>query len=121
MKKKKVLIAEDDLLIGSMYKTKLEQDGFEIIVAEDGALALEAFKKDKPDLIMLDVIMPQLDGFTVLQEMRKKDKKTPIIMLTNLGTEEDKKKGEELGATDYLVKASLTPSQVSAIVKKYFK
>lgn len=121
MPKQKILVAEDDFMISSMYKTKLEQDGFECFMADDGAVALEIFDKNNPDLIILDIIMPRMDGFSALQEIRKKNKNVPIIMLTNLGTEEDKKKGQELGATDYLVKANLTPSQVSAAIKKYLK
>ena len=122
-KKKKLLIVEDDKMIGTMYKTKLEQEGFIVLQAEDGSQGLEMAIRDKPDLIMLDVIMPQLDGFTVLQELRgnPSTKHTPIIMLTNLGTDEDKAKGQKFGATDYIVKANLTPSQVSELIKKYLK
>lgn len=122
-KKRKLLIVEDDKMIGSMYRTKLEQDGFIVLAAEDGSQGLEMAIRDKPDLIMLDVIMPQLDGFSVLQELRTNasTKQTPIIMLTNLGTDEDKAKGQKLGATDYIVKANLTPSQVSELIKKYLK
>ena len=122
-KKKKLLIVEDDKMIGTMYKTKLEQEGFIVLQAEDGSQGLEMAIRDKPDLIMLDVIMPQLDGFTVLQELRSNasTKHTPIIMLTNLGTDEDKAKGQKFGATDYIVKANLTPSQVSELIKKYLK
>ncbi|MCU0678864.1 MAG: response regulator [Planctomycetes bacterium] len=122
-KKKKLLIVEDDKMIGTMYKTKLEQEGFIVLQAEDGSQGLEMAIRDKPDLIMLDVIMPQLDGFTVLQELRSNPstKHTPIVMLTNLGTDEDKAKGQKFGATDYIVKANLTPSQVSELIKKYLK
>lgn len=118
---KRVLIVEDDKMILSMYETKLRQDGFEVLIAENGSQGLDLAIKEKPDIILLDIILPQMDGFTVLQELRLNDsmKKTPIVMLTNLGTKEDKDKGEKFGATDYLVKASLTPSQVSEAVKKY--
>ncbi|MDO8260634.1 MAG: response regulator [Candidatus Magasanikbacteria bacterium] len=119
---KKVLIIEDDTMISSMYKTKLEQDGYAVVCADNGSEGLEKAKVENADIILLDVIMPQLDGFTVLEEMRgKMGIKVPIIMLTNLGTEEDRAKGEKLGATDYLVKASITPSQVSELVAKNLK
>lgn len=121
--KKKILIIEDDGIISSMYKTKFEIEGFEVFIADNGVIGLELAKKEKPDIIMLDVILPQLDGFSVLDQI-KKDKTTeniPVIMLTNLGTEEDKAKGEIMGASDYLVKASLTPGQVSAKIKKVLK
>jgi len=121
MPKKKILIAEDDFMISSMYKVKLEQDGFECFMVGDGEEAIENFFEYDPDLVVLDIIMPRLDGFSTLKSIREKDEKVPIIMLTNLGTEEDKKKGKEFGANDYLVKANLTPSQVSATILKYLK
>lgn len=119
-KNKTILLVEDDTMIGSIYKAKFEADGFNVLIALDGASGLALAKKEKPDIIMLDVILPGLDGFSVLEEV-KKDKTTkniPVIMLTNLGTEDDKAKGHKMGALDYLVKASLTPGQVSDIIKK---
>ncbi len=122
-KKKKILIIEDEEMIKSMYKTKFEADGFEVFAVGSGSEGLEIAKTEKPDLILLDVILPQLDGFSILKELRAHEatKKIFVSMLTNLGTEEDKKKGEELGANDYLVKATLTPAQISDKVKEYFK
>lgn len=122
-KKKKILIIEDDEAISSMYKTKLEADGFLILTAFNGANGFELAKKEKPDIIMLDVILPQLDGFSVLEKLKNNDKikKIPVVMLTNLSTEEDIAKGEKLGAIDYLVKASLTPAQVSNKIQKHLK
>ncbi|MCK4553461.1 response regulator [Candidatus Parcubacteria bacterium] len=121
--KKKVLLVEDDKTISSMYKTKLEAGGFEVLIADNGADGLKLAKEQKPDIIMLDVILPQLDGFSVLEELKKDalTKNIPVVMLTNLGTEEDKEKGEKLGVTDYLVKASLTPAQVEEKIKQYLK
>jgi len=120
---KKILLAEDDSVIGPMYETKLTQDGFSVVLAVDGATALEALNKEKFDLVLLDIIMPQLDGFSVLEEIRSnsKIKNMPVIMLTNLGTDEDIEKGKKMGVIDYLVKSSLTPTEVSLRVKKYFK
>lgn len=121
--KKKILLVEDDAMISSMYKTKFEAEGFEVFVANNGAAGLELAKKEKPSIIMLDVILPQLDGFSVLEEIKKEKtiKNIPVFMLTNLGTDEDKKKGEKMGASDYLIKASLTPGQVSEKIKKALK
>ncbi len=121
--KKKILVVEDDPMISSMYKTKFEADGFEVFTADNGATGLELIKKEEPDIVMLDIILPQLDGFSVLEQI-KKDKTTkdiPVIMLTNLSTEEDKEKGKKMGALDYLVKASLTPGQISEKIKKILK
>lgn len=122
-KKGKVLLVEDDKTISLMYKTKLEMEGFEILTADNGVDALKLAKEGKPNIIMLDVILPQLDGFSVLEQLKKDNatKDITVIMLTNLGTEEDKIKGEKLGATDYLVKANLTPAQVEEKIKKYLK
>lgn len=123
MKKKKILIVEDDKTILSMYTSKFEGEGFEVVGAESGSDGLELARKEKPDLIMLDIILPGLDGFTVLKELKddKKTAKIPVVMLTNLSTDEDRKKGEKMGATDYLVKASLTPAQISEKIKKILK
>lgn len=122
-KNKKILVVEDDVMISSIYEAKFKADGFEVLVAADGAKGLELIKKEKLDLIMLDVILPGLDGFSILEEI-KKDKTTkdiPVIMLTNLGTEEDKQKGQKLGAADYLIKASLTPGQIGDRIKEVLK
>jgi len=120
-KKKLVLIAEDDTMIGSMYRTKLEASGFEVIIANNGGDALKLALENRPDILLLDIIMPQLDGFSVMQELaiNDKTKKIPVIFLTNLGTEEDIDKGKKLGAADYIVKANLTPTEVVEKVKKY--
>lgn len=119
--KQKILIADDDPMISVMYKTKLESEGYEIVTAANGAEAKEKAEDEKPDLILLDVIMPQIDGFAVLEGLKDsaKTKKIPVVLLTNLGTDEDREKGMSLGAEDYLVKANLTPEQVSDKVKKY--
>lgn len=120
--KNKILLAEDDEMISSMYKTKFEQAGFEVLLADNGLDGLQLALSSKPDLILLDIIMPQLDGFAVLErlKMNNKTKNIPVFLLTNLGTEEDVKKGEELGAKDYLVKANLTPAEILDKVKKEF-
>jgi DNA-binding response OmpR family regulator len=123
MREKKILIIEDDKMISNMYQTKLRQEGFNVLVADDGSQGLDLAIKEKPDLILLDIILPQLDGFALLEEIRLNPslKHTPVYMLTNLGTTEDKEKAEKLGANDYLVKANLTPAQIGEIIKKHLK
>jgi two-component system chemotaxis sensor kinase CheA len=120
---KKIIIIEDDPMIGSMYKTKLEATGYEVSVFENGYDGLMEAKKGGFDLVMLDVMLPQLDGFTILDELRKeaKTKKTPIIIMTNLGTDEDVKKGKDRGATDYIVKSNFTPTEVADKIGKFLK
>ncbi|MCK5061687.1 response regulator [Candidatus Parcubacteria bacterium] len=120
---KKVLIVEDDKMISAMYETKLKQEKYNVIIAENGSQGLDLAVKEKPDLVLLDVILPQMDGFSVLRELRlnSNTKKIPIIMLTNLGTSEDQEKGKKMGATDYWIKAQMTPAQVSDKVKELLK
>lgn len=123
VKKIKVLIAEDEETLSHMYQVKFEKDGFIVEMAPDGQEALKKAKEFKPDIILLDIIMPQLDGFSVLEQLRK-DKnfaEVPIIMLTNLGQSEDVEKGKKLGADDYLVKANCTPMDVVSKVREHIK
>jgi DNA-binding response OmpR family regulator len=117
---KKILIVEDDEAISNMYQTKLKQGGYEVLSAFNGADGLSMAKKEKPDLILLDVILPQLDGFAVLEELKegKDTAKILVVMLTNLSTSEDQAKAKQLGADAYLVKASLTPTEMGATVAK---
>ncbi len=119
----KILLVEDEESLAQMYSTKFTGEGYEVIIAADGYTGLQLAQKKKPNLILLDIILPQMDGFMVLKELKKsaKTKKIPVIMLTNLGQTEDIERGKELGADDYLVKASLTPSELVNKVKKFIK
>ncbi|MFA6393855.1 MAG: response regulator [Patescibacteria group bacterium] len=121
--KKKVLIIEDDTMISGMYKMKLEDHGFIALTASDGNEGLLLAKKEKPDLILLDIMMPMVDGFSVLAEIKAAPgmKDTPVIIMTNLGTTEDIEKGKKMGASDYVVKADLTPAQIVEKVEKYIR
>lgn len=115
----KVLIVEDDPTLAEMYGTKFTSEGFEVVHAADGVEGLAMAKSKKPEAILLDVMMPKMDGFAVLKEIKadKTLKKIPVVMLTNLGQEEDIKKGKDLGADDYFVKANQTPAEIVAKVK----
>ena len=116
-KKIKVLIIEDDSFILEMYKIKFESSNFEVISANDGIKGLKTLEKENPDIILLDVIMPKKDGFSVLKAIKSNPalEKIPVILLTNLGQRENIEKGFELGAAGYIIKAHFTPSE---IVKK---
>ena len=118
-----ILLAEDDELISQMYTTKLTHDGFKVVVAKDGEESIAQAEKGGIDLILLDIIMPKVDGFVVLEKLKKdeKTKNIPVVMLTNLGQDEDIEKGKALGAYDYLIKANLTPQQVSDKIKSVLK
>ncbi|MFH0819969.1 MAG: response regulator [bacterium] len=121
--KAKILIIEDDKMLSDMYSLKFNEEGYQAIQAFTGSEGVEKTKSEKPDIILLDIILPQMDGFQVMEEI-KKDKNLvniPILFLTNLRQEEDVKKGTALGAVGYLVKASYTPAQVLDKVKEILK
>jgi len=103
---KKVLIVDDKLEVVELVTATLEGEDYQIISASDGREALEKIGKEKPDLVLLDIIMPKMDGFEVLSELKKdsRTKEIPVIMLTARGQKLDKDKGGELGAQDYIVK-----------------
>lgn len=121
--KAKILLVEDDETLLEMYSLKLRDEGFNLLTATDGLTALDLALKERPVVILLDIMMPKMDGFAVLIELRKDVgmKETPIVMLSNLGQQGDIDKGKELGATDYVVKASMTPTQVVEKIKSYLK
>ena len=100
----RVLIAEDDANLRQGLIDLLEGEGYEVYPAEDGQKALDCFRQQTPDLVLLDVMMPELSGYDVCREIRKVDSRTPIIMLTAKGEEIDKVVGLELGADDYVTK-----------------
>jgi DNA-binding response OmpR family regulator len=116
---KRILLVEDEEMLSNMYQVKFQNDGFTMIKANNGEEGLQLADKEKPDFILLDVIMPKMDGFTVLKKLKENPntKNIPVLLLTNLGQDEDVKKGNELGAVGYLVKANITPSEVVAKVK----
>ena len=117
---KKVLIVDDDPFILDMYVLKFKESGFQVETAQDGKSGLKKVKDTQPDVVLLDVVMPAMDGFDVLQEL-KKIMPAPlpkIILLTNLGQKEDVDRGLQLGADDYIIKAHFTPTEVVGKVKK---
>ena len=109
-----VLLVEDDTFLAGIYQKKFEMEGFKISVAGDGEKGLADAKKKKPDIVLLDILLPKLDGFGVLAKLKAEaaTKKIPVILLTNLGQKDDVEKGLEAGAVDYLIKAHFKPSEV---------
>jgi DNA-binding response OmpR family regulator len=116
----KIAIIEDDAVINQMYRMKFEADGFEVQVADNGKSGIEMVESFAPDLILLDLQMPEMSGDEALAKIRSQPwgKKVPVIILTNLGIEESPKSLKDLGISGYIVKAELTPSQVVAHVKE---
>jgi len=116
----KVIIVEDDEFLSDIYKTKFELEGFKVTAINDGEKGLKAIQTKNPDIVLLDVLLPKLDGFTILQ-MLKKDvatKDIPVVLLTSRGQKEDVQKGLEMGAADYLIKAHFKPAETVEKVKK---
>lgn len=112
--KKKILLVEDDTALASVYKSRLELEGFEVSQVANGELALSNAIEFKPDLIVLDAMMPKINGFDVLDILRNTPETTNIhvIMLTALSQPTDKERAKELGADDYLVKSQVVISDV---------
>jgi two-component system response regulator CpxR len=120
LEKSKVLLVEDDLMIVKMYEKKLKLEGFEILSVFNGEEGLAALKNYHPDIILLDIMMPRLNGLDTLKILKANPvlKSIPVIILTNLGDRpEDMEKCKELGAADYLVKANLSLNDLSGKIK----
>ncbi|MCL4387263.1 MAG: response regulator [Patescibacteria group bacterium] len=121
--KKKILLVEDDLQLIDMYQRKFEMEGFEVAIAEDGIKAMEVLKAFNPDIVLLDIMIPQVNGIEVLKQIRG-DLATAdliVVMLTNLSSESTAEEIYKYGATEYIVKAEMTPMQVTDKVKELLK
>ncbi len=119
--KNKVLLVEDDPMVVKMYKRKLTMDGFELFLAFNGEEGLVALSKNRPDIILLDIMMPKMNGFEMLKRVKKDElwKDIPVVILTNLGdNQEDMDRSKELGANDYWVKANLSLGELTEKVRK---
>jgi DNA-binding response OmpR family regulator len=111
---KKILLVEDDNFIIDIYITKLKEVGFSVQSAVNGEDALAKIKQSRPDLVLLDIVLPQVTGFEFLQEIKSMPelKNVPVIVLSNLGQKKEVEKGLSLGAAKYLIKAHYTPTEV---------
>src|SRR3989339_986496 len=118
MAEKKILIAEDEKPMARALEIKLNKAGFETVVVFDGVSALKELVANKYDLLLLDLMMPNKDGFSVLTDMKESKIKVPVIVSTNLNQKEDIEKALSLGAKDYFVKSDTTISEVVEHVKK---
>lgn len=119
--KKTILVAEDDSFYANIYKFKLTKEGFIVETANNGDEAIKIAKENKPDLILLDLIMPIKDGFETLKELKQDPalKDIKVIVISNLGQDEDIARTKELGAQDYLVKANMSIQEMMDKVKSY--
>jgi len=108
MNSKKILIIEDDKALSTVLKSKFEQKGCEVAVAYDGKEGLQKVESGQFDIILLDLIMPQMDGFTFLSELKNKKISIPIIVTTNIAEADDRSKAFALGAKDFLIKSDVS-------------
>ena len=117
---KKILMIEDEKIIVDLLKSKLEREGYHVLVGRDGVEGIEKMKQEKPDLILLDIVMPRKGGFEVIEERNKDEelKKIPVIVISNSGQPVELDRAKDLGAVDWLVKTEFDPKEVITKVKK---
>jgi len=120
---KTILIVEDDKFLRELIAQKLIKEGYEISKATDGEQGIKKIKEERPDLVLLDLILPGIDGFEVLTRIKTDPAlaQIPVIILSNLGQSEDVDRCLKLGATDYLIKAHFTPDEIIEKVKNALK
>jgi len=116
---KKILIIEDDKFLRELIAQKLLKESYDIAEAVDGEKGIKAVKEEKPDLVLLDLILPGIDGFEVLAQMKEDPilAEIPVIILSNLGQKDDIERGLKMGAVDYLIKAHFTPGEIIEKIK----
>jgi len=117
----KILIIEDEKILGEMYKEKFSKADFDVVLADSAEKAKEILEEDKPDLILLDILLPRANGIAFLTEMKKKGNisSVPVIAFSNFDDPETKKEALRLGAKDYLIKTNFTPNEIVERIKNY--
>ncbi len=120
-KLKKVLVVEDEKPLARALELKLSHSGFAVLVAGDGQMALDLLKKEKVDLILLDLVMPKIGGFEFLEKMTAIKKKTPIFVTSNLSQKEDLERAKKHGIKNYFVKSDVNINEIVNAVKKFLK
>ena len=113
---KRILVVEDEKPLSHALKLKLSHEGYDVVVAGDGEEGISLADKGAFDLILIDIIMPKMDGFTMLRQLKDAGNKTTIIVLSNLGQQEDIDKAKELGVADYMVKSNTPISRIVEVV-----
>ncbi len=120
-KNKKILIVEDERPLARALELKLSSSGFKVRMAVDGQEALTFLEEDHFDLILLDLVMPNVSGFDVLEKMNKDKNKTPVIITSNLGQDEDLKRAEKYGAIKYFIKSDVSIIEIINFIKEFLK
>jgi DNA-binding response OmpR family regulator len=119
----KIVVVEDDKFLRELITQKLTREGYQAIGAVDGEDGVEKISTEKPDLVLLDLILPGIDGFEVLTNIKGKEelKDIPVIILSNLGQRDDVERGLKLGAIDFMIKAHFTPTEIIAKIQRVIK
>lgn len=117
----KIVLVEDDQFLSKILAFRLKDEGFDVVLASDGQEAIIIIKKERPDIVLLDLLLPKKSGFEVLEEVKLDDvvKQIPVIILSNLGQRTDIDKGLKLGAIDYLVKANFSIKDIVLKIKEH--
>ena len=117
---KRILIVEDEEIMLDLLQRKLKTHGYEVLVARDGEEGLKLIKKERPDLIIMDLVMPKMDGFMVMEEIQKDEdlKKIPLIVVSNSGQPVELNRVRDLGAKDWLIKTEFNPQELVEKIKK---
>ncbi|MDD5110592.1 MAG: response regulator [Patescibacteria group bacterium] len=120
---KKILIVEDEPNLLELYRLALERDGFEVFTASNGEAGLMLVRGNAPDLVLLDILMPKVDGYEMLKRLKEdaKAKNIPVVIFSNLSQKEEIEKGLKLGAQDFIIKTSVTPREMVEKVKQWVK
>jgi len=121
MARYKLLIAEDDTVLQDLFLRKFSKDVYEVLAAVNGQETLEIIAKNPPDLLLLDLNMPVLDGFGVLEKLPKEKRMFPVIVLTNFDDQTNRERGQKLGVDDYFVKKDMTIKTLVEMVDKLLK
>ena len=120
---KRILLVEDEPLLGNLLSQRLEKEGFTVVLAHDGEEALAKLRESKPDLVLLDIILPKISGFELLETLQADPQfeKAPVIIISNLGQESDVARGTALGAIQYFVKAKVSIEELVEHVKTFLR
>jgi len=121
--KKSILLVEDEPLLANLLKQRLEKEGISVFLGRDGEEALNILKENKPDLILLDIILPKISGFELMEVLQKDPQfqKAPIVVISNLGQESDVERGQSLGAIGYFIKAKVSIEDLVSKIKAFLK
>ncbi len=118
---KKILLVEDEPMLSNLLRQRLEKESFVVTTAHDGNEAVEILKKEKPDLILMDIILPKMSGFEVMEAMKGDPaiQAAPVVVVSNLGQESDVERGQSLGAVGYFVKAQMSVEDLVSKIKEF--